>query len=289
MFDPAGKTAFVTGAGSGIGLGIARRLARAGARVAMCDIRAEALEAARQEVSGISRNFSGDEALGIVVDVSDQSSVEAAADEAEARFGEVDLVVNNAGVAMHGVKIEDVALSDWDWALGVNVYGVIHGIRTFVPRLKARGSGHVVNTASIGGLQVNQTFLTGPYSTTKFAVVAISEALRSELEGTGVGVSVLCPMAVATDIHLSARSRPERLGGPHERPQDHFMGDLIKDGQSPDQVGDRLVAALRNGDFYVFTHPETRRWIEARHARIIEGFDQLDAYLEDRSNRKGAA
>jgi len=283
MLDPTGKTAFVTGAASGIGLGIARQLARAGARVALGDIRADALEAAREQVSAL-----GGEAIGIIVDVSDPDSVEAAAREVEDRFGNIHAVFNNAGVASHGVPVADVPLADWNWVIGVNVYGVIHGIRSFLPRIRAHGEGgHIVNTASIGGLQVNPTFLTGPYSMTKYAVVALSEALRNELADTDIGVSVLCPMSVATDIHLSARSRPERLGGPHERPQDHFMGDLIKDGQSPDQVGERVVAALRNGDFFILTHPETREWIENRHARIREGFDQLDAFLE--AHKTGAA
>jgi NAD(P)-dependent dehydrogenase (short-subunit alcohol dehydrogenase family) len=272
MLDPSGKAAFVTGAASGIGLGIACRLAEAGARVALADIRAEPLEAARAEVAKF-----GGETLAIVTDVSDQASVDAAADQIEREWGDVQIVVNNAGVAMHGKPLEAFTDADWNWVIGVNVYGVIHGIRTFVPRLRAHGkASHIVNTASIGGLQVNPTFLTGPYSTTKFAVVALSEALGNELKETDIGVSVLCPMSVATDIHLSERSRPDRLGGPTERPEQHFMGDLIKQGLSPDFVGQYVVEAIRSGQFFILTHPETREWIERRHSRILQGYDWAD-------------
>jgi NAD(P)-dependent dehydrogenase (short-subunit alcohol dehydrogenase family) len=279
MLDPKGKTAFVTGAASGIGFGIAGRLAAAGARVALADIRPEPLESARARLAA-----TGGEAMAVSVDVSDRASVEAAADAVEREFGDVQIVCNNAGVAMHGVPVEKVAAQDWDWVIGVNIYGVIHGVQTFLPRIRAHGKGgHIVNTASIGGLQVNPTFLTGPYSMTKFAVVSLSEALKNELEGTDIGISVLCPMSVATEIHLSERSRPDRLGGPTERSDNHFMGELIKHGLPPDVVGDYVVEAIRTGEFYILTHPETREWIEKRHQRILHGFDWADAFAARRS------
>ncbi len=276
MLDPAGTVAFVTGAASGIGLGIARQLAGAGARVALADIRAEPLEAARAEIAAL-----GAETIAVITDVSDRASVEAAADRVEREWGDVQIVCNNAGVAMHGRKLETVSDTDWNWVIGVNVYGVIHGIQTFVPRLRAHGKpSHIVNTASIGGLQVNPTFLTGPYSMTKYAVVALSEALDNELQDSNIGVSVLCPMSVATDIHLSERSRPDRLGGPTEKPEQHFMGDLIRHGLDPDFVGRYVVEAIRAGAFFILTHPETREWIERRHRRIVEGYDWADAVGE---------
>ncbi len=210
MDDLAGRNAFVTGAGSGIGQGIARNLALAGVNVAVADIRKDAAEATAAAIVA-----AGGRAVPLALDVSDRTDVEHGADQAEQALGPIHIVCNNAGVAMHGVPLEKIAANDWDWAIGVNVYGVIHGIQTFVPRMRAHGEGgHVVNTASIGGLQVNPSFLTSAYSMTKYAVVALSEALEQELEGSGIGVSVLCPAAVATSIHLSERSRPDAARRP---------------------------------------------------------------------------
>lgn len=272
MKDLAGRTAFVSGAGSGIGLGIARQLARAGAKVALGDIRPEAVRAARQEIETF-----GGRAIDLVVDVSERASMEAAADQVERAFGALHIVCNNAGVAMHGVPIEAIPPADWDWVIGVNIYGVIHGVQVFLPRIRGHNEGgHIVNTASIGGLQVNPNWHTGAYSMTKYAVVALSEALEQELQGSGIGISVLCPAAVATGIHLSGRARPERLGGPFVRPENHFMGELIQDGLSPDRVGARVVQAIRDEEFFIFTHAEPRRWIEARHRRIMAAFDRVE-------------
>jgi NAD(P)-dependent dehydrogenase (short-subunit alcohol dehydrogenase family) len=274
MDDLRGKTAFVTGAGSGIGLGIARQLARAGASVAVADIRRDAAEAAAAEIVA-----AGGRAIPLALDVSDRAEVERAADTAERALGPIHIAVNNAGVAMHGVPLEKIAAADWDWVIGVNIYGVIHGIQTFVPLMRAHGEGgHIVNTASIGGLQVNPNFLTGAYSMTKYAVVALSEALEQELAGSGIGVSVICPAAVNTSIHLSERSRPERLGGPTVRPENHFMGDIIKDGWVPEAVGERVVHAILGNEFFILTHTEPRDWIEKRHRRIREAFDRAAAY-----------
>jgi short-subunit dehydrogenase len=133
---------------------------------------------------------------------------------------------------------------------------------------------HIVNTASIGGFQVNPNFLTAAYSMTKYAAVALSEGLQQELSATSVGVSVLAPAAVDTGIHLSARARPDRLGGAFERSENHFMGDLIKDGTRPEVVGGMVVAAIEAGDFYIFPHPDTWHWLAARHDRIRDGFDR---------------
>lgn len=267
----SGQVAYVSGSGSGIGRGIALALARRGVTVGVADIReADAAETVRL-IEG-----AGGKALALPTDVSDLASVEAAAVALETAYGPVSIVCNNAGVAMHGVPLHEIAPAEWEWVIGVNVYGVIHGIRTFVPRLLAAGKpGHVVNTASIGGFQVNASFLTGAYSMTKYAVVALSEGLRNELAETSVGVSVLAPAAVDTGIHLSERSRPERFGGAYVRPENHFMGDLIKDGAKPDEIGAHVVGAIEDGAFYIFTHPETEAWVDARHAGIKSGFDRM--------------
>ncbi|MGX1099080.1 SDR family NAD(P)-dependent oxidoreductase [Amorphus sp. MBR-141] len=266
-----GQVAYVSGSGSGIGRGIALTLARRGVKVGVADIREEDAAATVRLIEA-----AGGKALALPTDVSDLASVEAAAVALEEAFGPVSIVCNNAGVAMHGVPLHEIAPAEWEWVIGVNVYGVIHGIRTFVPRLLAAGKpAHVVNTASIGGFQVNADFLTGAYSMTKYAVVALSEGLRNELAETAVGVSVLAPAAVDTAIHLSERSRPERLGGAYVRPENHFMGELIKDGARPEEIGARVVGAIEDGGFYIFTHPETEAWIDARHADIKSGFDRM--------------
>ena len=278
MKDIKGKTAYVSGAASGIGFGVASMLAQAGVNVAMIDIRADALAEARARLHNL-----GGQIQTYVSDVSDAAVLEETACEIDKRFGPIHIVHNNAGISMLGVPLDEIPQSDWNWVIDVNIKGVINGIKTFVPRMKAHGQGgHIVNTASIAGLQVNPNFRTGAYAMTKYAVVALSEALEQELDGTGIGVSVLCPAAVDTGIMLSARSRPERLGGPFVRPEDHFMGDLLKDGLRPEQVGARVVQAIRDGEFYILTHSSPREWVERRFHRIMAAFDRAEAF--ERSN-----
>ncbi len=274
MQDLKGKTAYVSGAASGIGFGIASALAQAGASIAMVDIRADALAEARARLHNL-----GVHVETFVSDVSDAALLEATAGAIDAAFGPIHIVCNNAGVSMLGVRLEDIPRADWDWVIDVNINGVINGIHTFVPRMRRHGEGgHIVNTASIAGLQVNPNFKAGAYAMTKYAVVALSEALEQELAGSGIGVSVLCPAAVDTGIHLSSRARPERLGGPFTRSADHFMGDLIKEGLHPEQVGARVVQAIRDGEFYIFTHSTPREWVERRFQRIMAAFDRAEAF-----------
>ena len=269
-----GKTAYVSGAASGIGFGIASALAQAGANIALIDIRADALTEARDRLHNL-----GVHVEAFVSDVSDAARLEETARAIDAAFGPIHIVCNNAGVSMLGEPLENIALSDWNWVIDVNIKGVINGIHTFVPRLRQQGEGgHIVNTASIAGLQVNPNFRTGAYAMTKYAVVALSEALEQELSDTDIGVSVLCPAAVDTGIHLSARARPERLGGPFVRSADHFMGDLIREGLRPEQVGARVVQAIRDNEFYILTHSSPREWVERRFARIMQAFDRAEAF-----------
>ena len=279
MIIEAGMVAFVTGGGSGIGRGIALSLARRGVRVGVCDIReSDAAETVRQiqATGGVS--------IPVAVDVSELQSVEDAVNTVESAFGEIAIACNNAGIALHGVPLHEITAADWDWVIGVNIQGVIHGIQTLVPRMLAtERPAHVVNTASIGGFQVNPNFLTAAYSMTKYAVVALSEGLHNELQGTQVGVSILAPAAVDTRIHLSERSRPERLGGATVRPQNHFMGELLKGSMPPDEVGDRVVSAIEDEDLYIFTHSETRQWLDRRHAAIIEAFEKADRYAQKKN------
>lgn len=269
--DLNGKTAIVTGAASGIGSGIAQTLARAGMNVALLDIQERGLDDLRLQIES-----SGGKAIALAADVSDAASLAAAAQRAEDAYGRIHVAVNNAGVAMHGTPLEEIELQDWNWVIGVNIYGVIHGIRTFVPMIRKHGEGgHIVNTASIGGLQMRPGWNTGAYSMTKYAVVALSEALEQELSGSGIGVSVLCPAAVRTAIYDSAKNRPARLGGPFRREQQHFLKDTIADGLTPLAVGERVLQAIRDDEFFVFTHSEPRPLIEERHRRIMQAFDRI--------------
>jgi len=274
MKDFKGKTAVVTGAASGIGRGIARTLARAGMNLALADIEAAPLDEVRREIEAL-----GAKALALVTDVSDRAQVQRLATAVEQEFGALHIAINNAGVSMHGEPAEAIEPRNWDWIVGVNVMGVVHGIQAFLPLLKKHGGeAHIVNTASIGGLQVNPNWYTSAYSMTKYAVVALSEALENELGGTRIGVSVLCPAAVDTAIYRSARNRPERFGGAASRPQEMFMKELLAEGWPPDRVGARLLDAIRAGEFFVFTHSAPRAWIERRHARIMEAFDRAAAW-----------
>jgi NAD(P)-dependent dehydrogenase (short-subunit alcohol dehydrogenase family) len=174
MRDFKGKTAIITGAASGIGLGIAKALAHAGANIVLADLRPGPLEVARKTIETI-----GVDTLGVATDVSDPASVAAAGNAALQKFGALHIAVNNAGVAMHGTPLENVTLEEWEWVIGVNVKGVVNGIRTFVPMIRAHGEpGHVVNTGSMSSLFVREGRNQGAYAMTKYAVLALSEALE---------------------------------------------------------------------------------------------------------------
>ncbi len=276
MLDLAGKTAFVTGAASGIGLGICRALARAGVNMALADIEQEPLERAAAEIAGL-----GIEAFPVRLDVSDGRDVQRAAAAVGERFDRLHLLVNNAGVAFAGSPLLSVPQQQMDWIFGVNVFGMLHCLRAFVPMIRKHDEGgHIVNTASIGGLQVNPLLRNGSYAMTKYAVVAMSETLALDLEGSGIGVSVFCPALVATNLARSGARRPERFGGPYQPATTAAAARLMPTKAiSADEAGDRVVRAIRDNEFFVFTHPETRAWIEARHRRLMEGFDRADAYV----------
>ncbi len=284
-----GKAAFVTGAASGIGLGICRALARQGVNLALADIEPEPLDRAVAEMSAL-----GVEAIGLPLDVSDEAAVGRAAEKVAAHFDRLHLLVNNAGVTFAGSPLLGVPQQQFDWIFGVNVFGMLHCLRAFVPliaqQIERHGEGgHVLNTASIGGLQVNPQLRNGPYAMTKYAVVAMSETLALDLEGSGIGVSVFCPALVATNLMRSGSRRPERFGGPNQPagPAATAASRVMPtQAISADEAGRRAVAAIRNNEFFVFTHSETRAWIEARHRRLLQGFDQVDAWLAGQSGEQ---
>lgn len=264
--DISGKTAIVTGAASGIGLGIATALAEAGASVVMADIQKDAVEQAAHSLSGTNKRV-----MPVRIDVTQEQSVLAALAEAERAFGKLHIACNNAGVPMHGTKLIDVPRADWEFVIGVNIWGVIHGIRHFVPAILRHGEdGHVVNTASVAGFQNRRGTDQGPYSMTKYAVVSLSEALEQELQDSKVGVSVLCPGPIATNIAHGGRNRPDHMGGPlvQSGTEAVLSERLATTGLDPMKVGDRVVDAIRTKTFYAFVSAVPANIIKARHRRI---------------------
>jgi len=271
MKDLSGKTAIVTGAASGIGLGIATALAEQGTNVVMADIQKDALEQAAHTLSGTNKRV-----MPVRIDVTQEQSVLDALARAEREFGKLHIACNNAGVPMHGTRLIDVSPADWQFVIGVNMWGVIHGIRHFVPAILKHGEeGHVVNTASVAGFQNRRGTNQGPYSMTKYAVLSLSEALELELEGTNVGVSVLCPGPIATNIARGARNRPDHMGGPQIRATDEatLSERLATTGIDPKRVGERVVDAIRTNTFYAFVSAVPAGVIKARHRRIEEALN----------------
>jgi NAD(P)-dependent dehydrogenase (short-subunit alcohol dehydrogenase family) len=271
MQDFRGKTAFITGAASGIGLGMARAFGREGMNVVVADIDAEAARAAVQALAAEQIK-----AHAVRIDVAERGAVREAALEAIAAFGKIHLVCNNAGVGAGG-PIGTVPERDWDWIIDVNLKGVVYGVETFVPLIQSHGEGgHIVNTASIAGLISGAG--SEPYSATKYAVVAMSEGWAQQLAPLNIGMSVLCPGYVRTRIADSARTRQDRYGGVQAVRDDAFaaagstVAESVAAGIDPDVVGARVVEAVRDGNLYIFTDPRFRDLIDIR-----AGFDQAAA------------
>jgi NAD(P)-dependent dehydrogenase (short-subunit alcohol dehydrogenase family) len=267
MDDLGGKVAVVTGAGSGIGFALATALAAEGMKVAIADVEEPALAEAEAEL-----REGGAEVLAVRTDVSDAGQVEALASATFERFGTAHVVCNNAGVGGGG-QLWELTLADWQWVLGVNLWGVIHGIRAFVPRLVEQGEGHVVNTASMAGL-VSAPMM-GPYSVSKYGVVSLSETLAAELElaGSEVGVSVLCPGWVNTRIAEADRNRPESLRNPEagEVTEEgrQMIANFLASGVAPADVAAIVVAGIKQRTLYLLTHDMWNDLATARLERIL--------------------
>ncbi|QJU55644.1 SDR family oxidoreductase [Herbiconiux sp. KACC 21604] len=252
-----GRSAFVTGGDSGIGLGIARALVAEGARVALCGLTDDSVRAAVAELSrsGVARGF--------VLDVRDREAFESVARELDESQGGIDILVNNAGVGFLTPTIE-AEFEHWDWVLGINLTGVFNGVKTFVPRMLASGrEGHVVSTASVGGLLGTPG---GLYVAAKFGVVGLMEALRNELHGTRIGVSVLAPGIVRTNIADGPRPPGEVAS---ESPGGASLDDLYVAPMEPDDVGRAVVAGILNDDLYILTHGEHRPFLAERFEAIL--------------------
>jgi len=252
MKDVEGKTAFITGGASGVGLGMAKVFAQAGMKVVIADIRQDHLDRAMAGFSTTNLRVHP-----IKLDVTDRAAMAAAADEAERVFGHVHVVCNNAGINLFA-PMDECTYEDWDWVMGVNLGGVINGVRTFVPRLRKHGEGgQIVNTASMA------SFITGPaagiYTASKFAVRGLSESLRWNLAPHNIGVSVLCPGLVNSAIYESEKIRPKNLSrdtGPVDEIFMSRLADIHKAGMDPVEVGEKVLAGIRRNDLHIFPHPE---------------------------------
>lgn len=269
MTEVAGRTAFITGGANGIGLGIARSFARAGAKLALVDIDETALEAAKAELSALT------DVETAVLDMRDRPSFVVVADRIEAKLGPVSLVVNNAGIA-GGAAAHKLNYDLWDWGLGVNLDGVVSGVQTFLPRMVERGGGgHIVNTASGAGLVASASGVL--YHTAKFAVVGMSEALALELAPREIGVSVLCPGPVATGIIARTRTMQPRAADTRTeaqraaaRAQSAHMAKLLDEGVSPDAVGEMVLDAVAHDRLYIHTDRSMASLIEARCKALLD-------------------
>jgi NAD(P)-dependent dehydrogenase (short-subunit alcohol dehydrogenase family) len=276
MHEFNGRSAFISGGASGIGLALAKVLLAEGMNVIIADIETNALAAAEAALAGAG-SANRDRVLALELDVMDRAAYAAAADKAEQRFGNIHLVCNNAGVL--GGPMQDADGPEWDWIIGVNVMGVINGALTFVPRLKAHGDGgHILNTASIAGVLPGNSV----YNVSKSAAFAFSEGLHAMLANDNIGVSVLCPGLVDTNLFDAERNRPARY--PRARP-----GPAVRTEQqraeawarmaptmiSAEDCAQRALQGIRNNELYIFTHPDLKVPVERRFARILAAMDGI--------------
>jgi NAD(P)-dependent dehydrogenase (short-subunit alcohol dehydrogenase family) len=269
MRDFTGKTAFITGGASGIGLGFAEVFAEAGMNIALADIEEAALAGAVDHLKA-----RGAQVIGLECDVADRGSMERAAQRAFAAFGKVHLLCNNAGVSRNG-PIWEIADTDWEWVISVNLMGMIHGLQAFIPHMKAHGEpSHVVSTSSMAGMR--QSIAGGPYTATKYAIVGLSEALANDLKGSNIGVSVFCPNNIRTRMPTSGRNRPARFGGaidmkadPHAAEHAAIMGPRASQGMDPVEAARRVKWGIENDRLFIFSHAEEKPIIEDRFRRIL--------------------
>lgn len=265
-----GKVAFITGGASGVGLGIAKVFSGAGIKIVIADIRQDHLDGAMAHFRDGKRAVHA-----IRLDVTDRDAMARAADECERVFGKVHILCNNAGINSFG-PMDEASYDDWDWIMGVNLNGVINGLVTFIPRIKAHGEGgHIVNTASMA------SFVTGPgagiYTASKFAVRGLSECLWYNLAPLNIGVSVLCPGLVDSNIYESEKIRPKHLGRHGYPVNERFMKSLEQVhrlGMDPVEVGEKVLRGIERGDLYILTHPDHRQ-------ELKEIFEEILAALPD--------
>lgn len=286
MQDVSGKVAFITGGASGMGLAMARSFSAAGMKVAIADIEQSAIDRVLIEFKKTNAKV-----IGLKVDVTNRDAMEKAARDTIAAFGKVHVVCNNAGVAVGG-PVDAMSYKDWDWVMKVNLDGVVNGVQTFVERIKSHGEGgHFVNTASMAGHLAIPGL--GVYNTTKFAVVGLSDTMRADLAPHNIGVSVLCPGVVSTNIFNSGRNRPDELKGDTDTASLVLSADvpdaeraarmqaIIADALDPAVVGDMVLAAIQANDPYIFTHPNLQAMVDERNAAISASFARWARYRKE--------
>jgi NAD(P)-dependent dehydrogenase (short-subunit alcohol dehydrogenase family) len=268
MNDFGERVAVVTGAANGIGRGIVDRCQKEGMKVVLADVEEEALKKAEGELKA-----AGADTLAVLTDVSKAEDIESLAKKVLDSFGAVDLLFNNAGVCVSAdAAISESTLADWEWLIGVNLWGVIHCLRTFVPIMLQQGTeGHIVNTSSIAGLMSTPGM--GIYHVTKHGIVTLSETLYHELKlsESQIGVSVLCPGHVRTQILEAERNRPLELRNPSkDKNHDQQYQRVIQEGMLPEEVAEHVFKAIRENRFYIFTHPEFKKAIQLRMEDILQ-------------------
>jgi len=286
MRDVSGKVAFITGGASGMGLAMARSFSAAGMKVAIADIEQAAIDRVLVEFKKTNAKV-----IGLKVDVTNRDAMEKAARDTIAAFGKVHVVCNNAGVAVGG-PVDAMSYKDWDWVMKVNLDGVVNGVQTFVERIKSHGEGgHFVNTASMAGHLAIPGL--GVYNTTKFAVVGLSDTMRADLAPHNIGVSVLCPGVVSTNIFNSGRNRPEELKGEtdtaslvltadaNDAERAARMQQILAEALDPAVVGDMVLAAIQANDPYIFTHPNLKAMVDERNAAIAASFARWTQYRKE--------
>jgi NADP-dependent 3-hydroxy acid dehydrogenase YdfG len=284
MKDINGKVAFITGGGSGVGLGQAKVFAKAGAKVVIADIRQDHLDQAMDYFAGADVDVHP-----ILLDITDREAYAEAANESERVFGTVQLLFNTAGVSIFG-PLEKSTYDDYDWQMNVNFGGVVNGIRTFVPRMIEYGKGgHIINTSSLGG--IISAGPAGIYSASKFAVRGLSEALRTELAKYDIGVTVLCPANVNTNIAESVKTRPEKYSDSGYRFNDEVLASLRKiysAGKDPVELAEEVMKAVKENRLYCIPYPEARQPLENHFREIISALPPEDSDPDGVAKRQAA-
>lgn len=284
MRDYTDRVAFITGGGSGVGLGQAKVFGMAGCRVVIADIREDHLQDGLKALQQL-----GISCHGIRLDITDREAYSRAADETEQVFGPVELLFNTAGVSLFG-PLEKSTYDDYDWQMNVNFGGVVNGVVTFVPRMIAHGKGgYIVNTASMGAFHGSDP--AGIYCASKFAVLGLTEALRGALEKYDIGVSVLCPANVNTNIAEAIQTRPEKYGDSGYKFDSrvlHTLKTIYSAGKDPEELAQELMDAMGRNQFYVIPYPEARTTLRARFDQIISSLPPEDYDMEGVAKRAAA-